>query len=136
MHNNSNNDTSSLCLLQLMLSESLQLKNISIAEPLQCRQQGQTHIPGGKWEKRKGRKGEGRTKGEVFFGLPLGLAPSTSYSIHFFTQSLSSFHNTCPYHRIKNVKRLSKNRLSFLFSVLVFNFQNSNIIPAICTMHL
>ena len=24
---------------------------------------------------------------------------STSYSIHFFTQSLSSFHNTCPYHR-------------------------------------
>ena len=36
---------------------------------------------------------------QVFFGLPLGLAPSTSYSIHFFTQSLSSFHNTCPYHR-------------------------------------
>jgi len=35
----------------------------------------------------------------VFFGLPLGLAPSTSYSIHFFTQSLSSFHITCPYHR-------------------------------------
>jgi len=35
----------------------------------------------------------------VFFGLPLGLAPSTSYSIHFFTQSLSSFRNTCPYHR-------------------------------------
>jgi len=27
----------------------------------------------------------------VFFGLPLGLASSTSYSIHFFTQSLSSF---------------------------------------------
>ena len=35
---------------------------------------------------------------EVFFGLPLGLAPSTSYSIHFFTHSLSSFRNTCPYH--------------------------------------
>jgi len=32
-------------------------------------------------------------------GLPLVLAPSTSYSIHFFTQSLSSFRNTCPYHR-------------------------------------
>jgi len=31
----------------------------------------------------------------VFFGLPLGLAPSTSYSIHFFTQSLSSFCSTC-----------------------------------------
>jgi len=26
-----------------------------------------------------------------FFGLPLGLAPSTSYSIHFFAQSLSFF---------------------------------------------
>jgi len=36
---------------------------------------------------------------QVFFGLPLSLAPSTSYSIYFFTQSLSSFHNTCPYHR-------------------------------------
>ena len=34
----------------------------------------------------------------VLFGLPLGLEPSTSYSIHFFTQSVSSFHNTCPYH--------------------------------------
>jgi len=34
------------------------------------------------------------------FGLPLGLEPSTSYSIHFFTQSLSSFcNNTCSYHR-------------------------------------
>ena len=32
------------------------------------------------------------------FGLTLDLAPSTSYSIHFFTQSLSSFCNTCPYH--------------------------------------
>jgi len=28
----------------------------------------------------------------------LGLAPSTSYSIHSFTQSMSSFHKTCPYH--------------------------------------
>ena len=36
---------------------------------------------------------------QVFFGLPLGLAPSTSYSIHFFTQSLYSFRSTCPYHR-------------------------------------
>ena len=36
---------------------------------------------------------------QVFFGLLLGLAPFTSYSIHFFTQSLSSFRNTCPYHR-------------------------------------
>jgi len=35
---------------------------------------------------------------QVLFGLPLGLKPSTSYSIHFCTQSLSSFRNTCPYH--------------------------------------
>jgi len=28
---------------------------------------------------------------QVFFGLPLGLAPSTSYSIHFFTQSVVFF---------------------------------------------
>ena len=35
---------------------------------------------------------------QVFFGLPFGLAPSTSYSIHFFSQSLSSFWNICPYY--------------------------------------
>jgi len=35
---------------------------------------------------------------QVFFGLPLGLALSTSYSIHFFTQLLSDFCSTCPYH--------------------------------------
>jgi len=35
----------------------------------------------------------------ILFGLPLGLEPSTSYSIHIFTQSVSSFRNTCPYHR-------------------------------------
>jgi len=35
----------------------------------------------------------------IFFGLPLCLAPSISYSKHFFIQSLSSFHSTCPYHR-------------------------------------
>jgi len=32
---------------------------------------------------------------QVLFGLPLGLASSTSHSIHFFTQSLSSFRSTC-----------------------------------------
>ena len=32
---------------------------------------------------------------QVFFGLPLGIAPCTSYTIHFFTQSLSSFRSTC-----------------------------------------
>ena len=30
-----------------------------------------------------------------YFGLPLGLAPSTSYSTHFFIQSTSSFRSTC-----------------------------------------
>ena len=30
-------------------------------------------------------------------GLPLGLGPWTSYSIHFFTQLSSSFFSTCPY---------------------------------------
>ena len=38
---------------------------------------------------------------QVFFGLTLGLAPSTSYSIHFFTQSFSSFRNTSPYRHQK-----------------------------------
>ena len=35
---------------------------------------------------------------QVLFDLPLGLEPSTSYSIRFFTQSASSFRSTCPYH--------------------------------------
>jgi len=34
-----------------------------------------------------------------FSFFSLGLAPSTFYSIYFFTQSLSYFRNTCPYHR-------------------------------------
>jgi len=38
------------------------------------------------------------TSAQVLFGLPLGLAPSTSCSIHFFTQLLPYFYNTCPYH--------------------------------------
>jgi len=36
------------------------------------------------------------TSFHVLFGLPLGLEPSTSYSIHFFTQTVSSFRSTCP----------------------------------------
>ena len=35
---------------------------------------------------------------QVLFRLPLGLQPSTSYSTHFFTYSMSSFRNICPYH--------------------------------------
>jgi len=34
----------------------------------------------------------------VLFGLLLSQGPSTSYSIHFFTQSSPSFRNSCPYH--------------------------------------
>ena len=34
---------------------------------------------------------------QVLFGLPLGLGPCTSYSMHFFTQSSSSFCSICPY---------------------------------------
>jgi len=34
----------------------------------------------------------------VLFGLPLGLEPFTSYSTHFFTQSVSSFRSACPHH--------------------------------------
>jgi len=36
---------------------------------------------------------------QVFFGLLLGLATSTSYTMHFYTQLLCSFRSTCPYHR-------------------------------------
>jgi len=39
------------------------------------------------------------TSVQLFFEVGLGLAPSTSYSIYFFTQSLSSFQSTCPYNR-------------------------------------
>jgi len=35
---------------------------------------------------------------QVLVGFPLGLGPSTSYSMHFFSQSWSYFLNTCPYH--------------------------------------
>ena len=39
------------------------------------------------------------TSVQVLFGLPLGVGPSASYSIYFFTQSSSSSRNTGPYHR-------------------------------------
>ena len=38
------------------------------------------------------------TSFHVLFGLPLGLEPSISYSLHFFTQSVFSFRSTCRYH--------------------------------------
>jgi len=39
------------------------------------------------------------TSFHVLFGLPFGLELYTSYSVYFFTQPVSSFRNTCPYHR-------------------------------------
>ena len=44
----------------------------------------------------------------VHFGLPLRLESSASYSIHFFTQSSSSFRNTRRYHRnqVNSVRQL------------------------------
>ena len=67
------------------------------------------------------------TSFHVLFGLPLGLEPSTSYSIHFFTQSVSSFRSTCPYHRnlfccsiniISSIPSLSLNSLLGTLSYL------------------
>jgi len=49
----------------------------------------------------------------VLFGLPLGLEPSTS--IHFFTQSVSSFHNICLYHH--NLFCCSINIISYVPSL-------------------
>jgi len=62
----------------------------------------------------------------VLFGLPLGLEPSTSYSIHFFTQSLSSFRNTCPHHcnlfccGISIISSISSLSLNSFLGTLVF----------------
>jgi len=65
-----------------------------------------------------------RTSLHVLFGLPLGLQPSTSYSIHFFTKSVSSFRSTCPYHRnlfccsINIISSIPSLSLNFLLGTL------------------
>jgi len=60
------------------------------------------------------------TSFHVRFGLSLGLEPSTSYSIHFFTQSVTSFRSTYAYHHnlfcysisiISSIPSLSHNSL-------------------------
>jgi len=57
---------------------------------------------------------------QVLFGLPLGLGPSTSYSMHFFTQS--SFCNTCTYHRIfRQVVTISELLPLPLFTPVVYH---------------
>ena len=53
---------------------------------------------------------------QFLFGLPLGPGPSISYSIHFFNQSSSSFHNTCPYCR--SLFCYSINVMKYFFSAL------------------
>jgi len=45
---------------------------------------------------------------QVIFGLLLGLAPSTSYSIHLFTQSLSSFYNGTSWTKCKSFAPCSR----------------------------
>ena len=57
----------------------------------------------------------------VLFGLPLGLEPSTSYSVHFFTQSVSSSRNTCPYHR--NLFCCSVKIISYVYYYYFILFQ-------------
>ena len=51
---------------------------------------------------------------QVLLGLSLGLEPSTSYSIHFFTQSSSSFRNACPYHRNLKMYAMRNNVQDYL----------------------
>jgi len=45
----------------------------------------------------RARQSSRTTSLQVLFCLPLGLGPSTSYSMHCFTQSSSFFRITCPY---------------------------------------
>ena len=66
------------------------------------------------------------TSFHVLFGLPLGLEPSTSYSIHLSTQSVSYFRNICPYHRnlfccsIKIISSILSLSLNSLLGTLSF----------------
>jgi len=62
----------------------------------------------------------------VLFGLTLGLEPSTSYSIHFFTQSVSSFRSKCSYYcnlfccSIDIISSIPSLSLNFLLGTLSF----------------
>jgi len=61
----------------------------------------------------------------VLLCLPLGLEPSASYSIRLFTQSVSSFRNTCPYHR--NLFCCSINIISFIPSLSLNSVFHLNV---------
>ena len=74
---------------------------------------------------------------QVLFGLPLGLEPSTSYSIYFFTQSMSSFCNRCPYHHnlfccstkiISSILNLSLNSLPQTLSFALTSYIHLTIL--------
>ena len=72
------------------------------------------------------------TSNHVLFGLPLGLETNASYSIHFFTQSLSYFCNTCPYHH--NMFCSSTNIMSTIPSLFLnslFEALSYNLTPHI-----
>jgi len=64
----------------------------------------------------------------VLFGLSLGLEPSASYSIHFFTQSVSSFRSSCPYHHtlfccsINTISSIPSLSLNSLLGTLSFTW--------------
>ena len=79
---------------------------------------------------------------QVLFGLPLGLGPSTSYSMHYFTQSSSSFRSTCPYQRslfccntnaMSSIPSLS---LSSLLVSLSFNWPFSSLLAEVRMLKL
>ena len=81
------------------------------------------------------------TSFHVLFGLPLGLEPYTSYSTHFFTQSVSSLRSTCPYHRnlfccsiniISSIPSLSLN--SLLGTVFYLNITHPSDHSHLCSL--
>ena len=77
------------------------------------------------------------TSFHVFFGLPLGLEPSTSYSIHFFTQSVSSFRSTCPYHRNRfccSINIISFSQLLTWNSVFYLNITRPSDHSHLCSL--
>ena len=73
------------------------------------------------------------TSVHVLFDLPLGLEPCTSYSIHFFNQSVFSFRSTCPYHRnlfgcsINIISSIPSLSLNSLLGTLVFYFNITHL---------
>ena len=75
----------------------------------------------------RARQSSRTTSLQVLFGLPLGHGPSTSYSIHFFTQTSSSFRSTCPYQHTlfccntNDMSSIPSLSLSSLLGILSFN---------------